>query len=173
MDDGEPTRDSLPGGGSLAGQIGALLRSGGGHPNRELAAAIAISIALGPLCTLAGAKWIAATDRREVQRLRDELDPRLAAERESDEARGQLARTAARPMMGVTLEALARGIPADSTIARVERSPQGFLEVDVSTPDPDRLRAAIRRDPALSRLRDTSQRQSDAMMIVTLRETSQ
>ena len=170
MNAGEPDRDNAPAsGGSLAARLAAAIRAPG-NPNRELAAAIAVLIALGPLATIAGAEWLAAHERRETVQLRNQLEPRLAAQRGASDARAEMAGTVQRPALGTTLEALARGLPADATLARVERTAKGALELDVIAADPDKLRAALRRDPALARFRDTSQRQIDATMVVSLRE---
>ena len=170
MKAGEPDREpeAAPGN-TLAGRLAAMLRSGG-HAPRELAAAVAVLIALGPLMTIAGAKLLARHERSESTRLQGELAPRLAAEQAARTARAEIAATVQRPAMGTTLEALARALPADASLSRVERTAQGALEVDVTTADPDKLRAAIRRAPELSGLRDSGQRQGDGTMLVSLRE---
>ena len=93
-----------------------------------------------------------------------------APEAERRDARAELGRAAARPAIGVTLDALAGALPPDAALARVERTRQGMLELDIATPDPDALRAAVRRVPEFARLRDTSQRRTDAAMIVSMRE---
>lgn len=170
MQAGGPDRDPAPdASATLAARVGALLRAPG-WPDRELAVAVAIFIALGPLLTIAGAQLLAGRDRVAAQRLHDDLEPRLAAERAAREARSEIASIVGRPAIGTTLEALARGLPADAMVVRAERTAKGALEIEISTPDPDKLRSAIRRDPALARLRDLNQRQSDTAMIVTLRE---
>lgn len=167
---GEPDRDTATHPqGSLAARLALAMRAPG-NPNRELAAAIAVLIALGPLATLAGAQVLAARERAEILQLRAQIEPRLAAERAASQAYAELSAATRRPAFAATLEALARGLPADATLARVERTAKGALELDVLVADPDKLRAALRRDPALARLRDTSQRQADAMMVVSLRE---
>ena len=169
MKAGEPDRDNAPRpDGSLAARLASVLR-GRGH-DRELAAAIAVLIALGPLATIAGAELLAGRDRARAAEARVALEPRLAAERAPIAARAEMGAAIQRPALGATLESLARGLPVDATLARVERAAKGALELDIVVADPDRLRAALRRDPALARLRDTSQRQVDATMVVTLRE---
>ncbi|MEI9851845.1 MAG: hypothetical protein WDN24_14570 [Sphingomonas sp.] len=78
-----------------------------------------------------------------------------------------------RPTIGATLDALARALPPEASLIRAGRDAQGLLTVEVAAPDPDQLRAAIRRDPLLAALRDTGQRQQEATMIVTMRERAQ
>jgi len=169
MEAGQPDRDTVSAPqGSLAAGLAALLRTP--PSTRELAAAIAVLIALGPLATIAGAQLLTRQERAEVTRLKAEREPRLAAELAAERARTEMASTLRHQPLSSALEALARGLPADASLVRVERNAQGALEIDVSTTDPDRLRAALRRDPALARLRDTSQRQADTAMIVSMRE---
>lgn len=173
MTPGEPDRDNLPNrGDSLTARIRNLLH-GGGRPDLEGAAAVAVLIALGPLLTIAGAKLIASHERAGIVRLQNELAPRLAAERVTQTARSEIAATIARPAMGITLDTLARALPADATLARAERTAQGALDIDVTAVDPDKLRAEIRRAPELSGLRDSGQRQGDGNMLVSLHQDAQ
>ena len=166
---GEPDRDGeAETRSSLAGWLSGWLRNV--HPAHELAAAIAVLIALGPLATIAGAQLLARQERSEAERLRADLAPRLAAEQSIEAARAEIGAILQRPAIGATLEAFARGLPADATVVRIERNAGGTLEADITATDPDQLRASIRRDPALAGLRNTSQRQSDTAMIVTLRQ---
>lgn len=169
MQAGQPDREDLTEPrASLLGGLSAMFRNV--HPAHELAAAIAVLIALGPLATIAGAQLLTRQDRSEAERLRTELAPRLAAERSIEAARSEIGALVRRPAIGTTLEAFARGLPADATVIRIERNANGGLEADIIAADPDQLRAAIRRDPALAQMRNTSQRQSDTAMIVTLRQ---
>jgi hypothetical protein len=139
-------------------------------PTWERAAAVAVLIALAPLFTIAGAKLLLQHERAATARLQEELGPRLAAEQAARNARASLDATVRRPAMSTTLEALARGLPADASLWRAERTAQGALELDVTTADPDKLRATIRRAPELAGLRDSGQRQGDGTMLVSLRE---
>ncbi|AQR73581.1 hypothetical protein [Sphingomonas sp. LM7] len=142
-------------------------------PEGSVAALVAVLIAAGPLTTIAGAKLLAAQQRAAAADLAGDASPRIEAARTADEARGQIDAVLRRMPLGATLEALARALPTDATLVRVQRSAQGVLEIDVAAADPDRLRAAMRRAPALARLRNTGQRQADARMIVTFAGTTQ
>ncbi|HWK35526.1 MAG TPA: hypothetical protein VNR91_04620, partial [Sphingomonas sp.] len=95
---------------------------------------------------------------------------KLAAADERAAARATLAPLLARPTLGATLEGMARILPAESHLVRAERGADGRLAIDVAAPDPDRLRAVLRRDPVTQGLRDTGQRRGDGAMIVTLED---
>lgn len=142
----------------------------GGWP---VAAAFGALLAAGPLLTLAGAMLLTQHERRATFRLQDELAPRLAAQASARAARTALANAAGRAAPAQVLEILAGVLPADAVLARVERTRDGGLEVDVVGADPDALRAAIRRAPEFAAMRNTSQRRTDAAMILSLREDAQ
>jgi hypothetical protein len=46
------------------------------------------------------------------------------------------------------------------------------MEIEITAPDPDLLRAAMRRDPALAAFRETGQRRAGAMIAVTMRRAA-
>jgi hypothetical protein len=142
-------------------------------PVWEAATAVAVLIALGPLMTIAGAKLLTRHERAQIAPLQNDLAPRLTAEQAARNARTEIGAAIARPQMGATLEALSRALPADASLSRAERTAQGALEFDVTTTDPDKLRAAIRRVPELAGLRDSGQRQGDGAMLVSLRQDAQ
>jgi hypothetical protein len=175
MQAGEPDRDvvSAPGG-TLAARLRALLRTRDARTARwEVAAAVAVFIALGPLVTIAGARLLTRHENTQIAQLQSDLAPRLAAEQAARTARNEIGAAIRRPAVGATLEALSRALPADASLARAERTAQGALEFDVTTTDPDRLRAAIRRVPELAGLRDSGQRQGDGAMLVSLHQDAQ
>lgn len=152
-------------------RLGALFRGRDARTaNWESAAALAVLIALGPLATIAGAKLLTRHERAQIVSLQNNLAPRIAAEQAARTARSEIGAAIARPQMGATLEALSRALPADASLSRAERTAQGALEFDVTTTDPDRLRAAIRRVPELAGLRDSGQRQDGGTMLVSLRQ---
>jgi hypothetical protein len=142
-------------------------------PEGSMAALVAVLIAAGPLLTIGGAKLLAGRERAAVARLAAEASPRIDAARAAAEARVQLGVVLRRPTLGATIEALARALPADATLVRAERNAQGGIEFDIAAADPDRLRSALRRAPALARLRNTGQRQADGRIIVTFAGTAE
>ncbi len=158
---------------SLSQQVAHGLRGADWRGGWLLPLTLAVWIALGPLLTIAGAKLLAVRERREASRIEAGLAPRFELERAAGEARTTLAAATARPALGATLEALATALPSDASLMRVERMPSGLIEFDVATSDPDALRTAMRRAPGLARFRNTSQRRTDAAMIVSLREEGQ
>jgi hypothetical protein len=103
------------------------------------------------------------------------VEDRVAARKRQDAvglarvaARKRLQIVLAQPGIGATLAGLARALPSESIVRRVARDEGGVLTVEVATSDPDRLRAALRRDPVTSRLRDVAQQGGLAGLIVTL-----
>jgi hypothetical protein len=142
-------------------------------PEGRVAIAVALLIVAGPLLTIGGARILSERHRAATARIEAEVAPRIASTAAAAEARAQMGAVLKRRTLGATIETLARALPADATLARVERNAQGRLALEVATPDPDKLRAALRRVPALARLRDTGQRQADAAMIVLLEGTTE
>jgi hypothetical protein len=171
---------------SLFDRLSAAVRRGLRHirtrpavrPAREparagewrIAAGIAALIAAGPLATMLGAQLLADSARAEVAALRSQAAPRLAAAKAYARDRVELAALLRRPGVGTTFEALARALPDDAVLTRAGRGRDGALEAEVATPDPDKLRASLRREPALARLHDAGQRRGDQAMLVVLRE---
>jgi len=139
----------------------------------RVAMAVAALIVAGPLLTIGGARVLADRQRATAARIEAEVAPRIAAAAAAAEARTQMDAVLRRQTLGATIETLARALPTDATLVRAERNIQGRLALEISTADPDRLRAALRRAPALARLRDTGQRQADAAMIVLLEGTAE
>lgn len=138
-----------------------------------MAVVVALLIAAGPLLTIGGAQVLTERQRRAAVRIESEAAPRIAAAEVAIEARSQMDAVLRRRTLGSTVEALARALPADASLARAERNAQGRLALEITTADPDRLRAALRRAPALARLRNTGQHQADAAMIVLLEGTTE
>lgn len=135
------------------------------------AALLAGLIALGPVLTIAGARTLAARERAQAERLEAQLATRLARRASVEQARDLLSPVIGRATLSAALEALARGLPKDTSVVRAERGADGTLQLALRAPDPDALRAALRRVPGLARLREVGQQRSDAAMIVLLRET--
>lgn len=134
----------------------------------RVAMAVALLLALGPILTIAGAYATARGIRAETAALAREAAPKLAAAREAEDARTELRALLATPTLGATLDGLARALPVEATATSAERRADGTLTVEVATADPDRLRAALRRDSATAGLRDAGQRRGDSAMLVML-----
>lgn len=160
-----PAPDSLSH--RLSGALTGLRLPEGGW---AIAGAFGVLIAAGPALTIAGANLLAAQEKRATLALQDKVTPRLQAEAAARAARTTLANAAGRAAPGEVLEALAGVVPAEASLTRIERTADGGLEFDVSGGDPDGLRAAIRRAPEFAGMRNTSQRRTDAAMIVSMRE---
>lgn len=175
--------DAIPPGEStsLAARLGAALRGvlsrrpamRAGKREWWVAGAVGALIAAGPVATIVGANLLTGHAQGEVRQLSEKAAPRVAAEQAAGRDRAELVALLRRPGVGATVEALARVLPADSSLARIGRGRDGLLESDVTTPDPDALRAAIRREPALARLRDAGQQRGELTMTVSLREARQ
>lgn len=130
----------------------------------------ALPILAAPLLTLAGATWLAAAARTETAAIERRAAPLVAARADRDRARASLSAAWTRPTLGATVEAVARALPAEAALLRVERTASGGLTIEVAAPDPDRLAAVLRRDPALGGLRTVAQVPGDGVMRVTLEQ---
>ncbi|SOB86566.1 hypothetical protein SAMN06297144_1672 [Sphingomonas guangdongensis] len=147
---------------SLVERLATRLRGG----DWRVGAAIAAAIALVPAGVVAGATLAAiAQEDRTAARARAEAGGLARAAEQQ-----RLARVLARPGIGATLEALARALPAEARLRRVARQGDGRLRVEVMTADPDRLRAALRREGATAALRDAGQQGGPGGLLVTLEE---
>jgi hypothetical protein len=183
MEAGRPdTVENVPQGRSLVAGLHAAIRdrlgrrsAPAGDPprsspvGRRLALAVALLIAAGPLATLVGAELLARQARSATAALDARLAPRMAAERDAEQARAAMRAMVAQPTLGATLDAVARALPADAAVVRAERGPDGALELEVSALDPDQLRPALRVLPGIGTFRNVGQRQNGAAMIVSFR----
>lgn len=136
----------------------------GGH---GIALAIAACMMLGPLLTIVGGHLLTRSIRAETSRIGADARSRLAAQEGAAAARDPLRAALAMPTLGATLDGLARTLPPETTLVAVERRASGSLLVEAATADPDRLRSALRRDPATATLRDAGQRRGQSAMLVT------
>lgn len=149
---------------SLIDRVAVRLRGG----DWRVGAAIAGLLALVPLAVIAIATLLAiGTEDRTAARTRTEAVA-LARIAEAQRLRTVLRR----PTVGATLEALARALPAEARLRRVARNADGALVVEVATADPDRLRAALRREPLTAGLRDVGQQGGPGGLLVTLEDRS-
>lgn len=172
MDAGKPDPQTAPPAADslshrLAAGLGGLRLPEGGW---RIAAAFGALIAAGPLFTLLGANMLAEHEKRATLQLQNQLAPRLQAADMARTARTALANAAGRVSPGEVLEVLAGVLPPEASLARIERTADGGLELDVTGGDPDALRAAVRRAPEFAGMRNTSQRRTDTTMIVSMRE---
>lgn len=132
-----------------------------GRPGPDRAAILlAIAILATPLLTLAGATVMTAQVRRDTQALTQRSAPAVALRAGQDRARAALAAAWNGPTLAATLESIARALPEDAALLRVERG-TGPLMIDIAAPDPDRALSALRRDPALGGLRAVAQSRAD------------
>ena len=127
--------------------------------------AAAALIATGPLATIAGASWLAARARAETARLEAASAPRRAAAIRAAEARAVLRGAIVAPAVGATLDTLAAALPPEDRLVAAAADGNGTLAVDISTVDPDRLRAALRRS-RLAGLGEAGQRRGEGVLIV-------
>ncbi len=147
-------------------------RPEGSRVDWRRAGALAALIALGPLLTIVGAGVIERNAQAEAARLTVQAEPRLQAEAREREARAALRGAVRDAGAAVWMDRLAAAIPADARVARMNRAADGAMEIEITAPDPDLLRAALRRDPALAGFRETGQRRAGAMIAVILRRAA-
>ena len=159
--------DATPPDTSLVARIGTLR---GVAIGRRAAIVVAVLLILAPLATLLGAKLLTASARSDAGAIKRAQAPRIAAAEAQNSQRRALAPMLDRPTLGTTLEGLARALPRETQLVRAGRGGDGRLRIEASTADPDRLRAALRREPTTARLRDAGQRRGDAALVVTMEE---
>ncbi|RXZ34190.1 hypothetical protein EO081_00235 [Sphingomonas desiccabilis] len=131
--------------------------------------ALALMLAAGPALTWACAAVLEHRAHADVAALAPAAEPLLVRARADAATRAAWAPLLDRAALGSTLERLAATLPADDRLARVASEPDGTLEVAILTADPDALRDALRREPALAQLREAGQQRDEAVMRVTLR----
>lgn len=133
---------------------------------------VALLLVGAPVFTWAGAALMARSAWNDAGRLDEQAAPVLRARRDADAARRILSDAWQRPGVGSVVERLAVALPPDTSILRLERDRRGELALEVATPDPDPVAAALRRDPALTNLRTVEQTRGDGAMRVVLRSGS-
>lgn len=190
--DPRPADDMAQPGPSLVGQIVAAARRSRGlaptagvdatfpaksppraeqrTPIDRVGAAVALMLIAAPLAVWIDAAWLTQRARTATETLSRQAAPIAAARADATRARQQLGTAWTQPTTGTTIEAIARALPADAALLRVERRTTGLLSIEVAAPDPDRVSAALRRDPALAGLRAVSQTPGDGGMRVTLEQ---
>jgi|GEM_PF-1733648 len=141
-------------------------------PIDRASALLAAAILATPLLTWAGAAILTARAQDEGGAIARRAAPLVAEHAATERARILLQQAWRAPTLGTTLESLARALPRDAALLRAERNAAGMVSIEVAAPDPDRLLAALRRDPILAGLRATAQARADGdgRMRVTLEQ---
>ncbi|NLS27331.1 hypothetical protein S2M10_23260 [Sphingomonas sp. S2M10] len=134
--------------------------------------ALALLVAAGPIATLAGATLLAGRAQRETAAAEAALAPRYAADQARGAARTMLGAAIVQPGPAALLDTLSTALPADAALMRAERQADGTLELEVAVSDPDALRTALRRVPALAGLRDVRQQEGEGRTMVVLRQAA-
>lgn len=155
---------------SLTSRLADALTRGAGVQDRRSGIAVALLLAAAPAAVWVGAWWTERGVRRDIAAIEATAQPRLAVLKARDAARAELDGAIATPGVAATLDDLARALPADARLTRAARGSDHRLAIDVTAADPDRLRAALRRNPSTAGLRDAGQRRGEAGMTVTLEE---
>jgi hypothetical protein len=133
---------------------------------------MALLLAAGPVATIVGATLLANVTSSEAAGLEARLAPRRVAEQGRDAARTILASAIVRPGPAALLDSVAAALPADAALVRAERREDGMLELEVLVSDPDALRSALHRVPALAGLRDVRQQEGEGRTLVLLRQAA-
>ncbi|WP_294327545.1 hypothetical protein [uncultured Sphingomonas sp.] len=141
-------------------------------PIDRVAALLAAAIVATPLLTWGGATMLTARAQDEGRAIARRAAPVMAEQAAAQQARALLQQAWRGAPLGTTLESLARALPPDAALLRAERNAAGMIAIEVAAPDPDRLLAALRRDPVLAGLRATAQARADGdgRMRVTLEQ---
>lgn len=139
---------------------------------RWVVVALAALIAAGPLATMLGAAVLARAVQHDSAVLAAQQAPRRAAARSRAAAHAVLSAAIVRPGPAALLDGVAVALPADAAMARAERRPDGMLELEIAVSDPDALRGALRRVPALAHLRDVRQQEGEGRTLVLLRQVA-
>ncbi len=145
----------------------ALAGLDAGHDRR---AGIAIALLLAAAPAQVSARWTQNRVARDIAAVERTARPRLAVAAATRDARRELDAILDTPGVAATLDGLSDALPSGATLTRAGRGADHGLAVEVAAPDPDRLRAALRRAPQTARLRYTGQRRGDGAMLVALEE---
>jgi hypothetical protein len=130
---------------------------------------LVLLIAAGPAFTWAGAEILGHRARAEIAALAPAAEPLLAAARADAATRAGWEPLLGRGTLGTIIDRFAATLPGDDRLASIASDGEGTIEATILTADPDALRDALRREPALSQLQDAGQQRGDAVMRVTLR----
>jgi len=142
--EGAAALDVAPRAPSLAARVAAL-RPGAGGARGWLA--VAAPLVAAPLAATLGVTLLAGSTEREAA----SLARRLAA-RPALVTRAPVAAALGRETVSATMARLDTALPEGATLHALGRDADGVLEMEIDTADPEALRAALARDPALARL---------------------
>ena len=156
-----PPPDPAP---SLAEQLAAAARRAPSGPGdrRTLGWALALLLPLGPILTGLGANRLAVRIAADTP----DAGPGAASRTE----RHELARLGAGGF-APTLDRIARLLPPEARLVSVavdRIEGEEALTAEIATADPDRLRAALSRDPSSAKLRTVGERRGDGVLIVSV-----
>lgn len=149
---------------------GAADHAGAGAGAGRAGWAIVALLCAGPLAASAAADWLRHDVTARTAAATQASAPGRTRAAAHAAAHAELARAARVPGVAATLDALAAALPDDARLVRAARGGDGVVELDIATPDPDRLREALRRTPALARFRNVGQHRDGAGMVATFRE---
>lgn len=155
-----------PGGAARAAGAAGQAGAGAGRAGW----AIVALLCTGPLAASAAADWLRHDAAARAAATAQASAPARARAAAHAAAHAELARAARVPGVAATLDALAAALPDDARLVRAARGGDGVVELDIATPDPDRLREALRRTPALARFRNVGQHRDATGMVATFRE---
>ncbi|ODP39494.1 hypothetical protein BFL28_10095 [Sphingomonas turrisvirgatae] len=136
------------------------------------AAALIGLIALGPVLTIGGAKMLERDALATAARVQAEAAPRIAAAAQDHDARELLRAAVRRPTASVWLDRVAAALPAEARVARMTQAADGAVELEITAPDPDPVRTALRRDPAFAGFREAGQRRAGALILIRYRRAA-
>lgn len=151
--------------GEVRGRRRVSTRAPASRADRIKAGSLFALLIAGPLASIVINHSIAAQSQGEIAQAQARQTPVETAAARVRMGRDVLAAAFARPAPVAVLTRLAQLLPGDARVARIGQR-EGALQAEIATSDPDRLRAALRRDPVLKGLRETGQRQGDGVIVV-------
>ncbi|WP_294265484.1 hypothetical protein [uncultured Sphingomonas sp.] len=154
-----PPPDPAP---SLADQLGRAARRMPVSDGGALGWVLALMLPLGPILTTFGANQLAARVAAAPAETGASADDRAELH-----ALARLGPAGFAP----TLDRIARLLPPEARLVSVavdRGEGEAALTAEIATADPDRLRAALSRDPSGPKLRAVGERRGDGVLIVSV-----
>jgi len=121
---------------------------------------MAALIAAIPVAILIAAGWLASSNQSEIARLRDEVRPKLALERQlrqREQLRAAVALLTARSTASMLLDDLAGLLPKSVHLRDIAFDEGGGIRLTAVASDPDVAKQALAADPLLPHLRQVDQ----------------